>query len=479
MSDFAGNSSTTLAHAIDVADSTSSGVRPVLWVAVAVLAAGFFAAEHDVEFSRLDAYYLGENISDEMAADAAAGNLSRKAGFLAIGLLGVCLLLKRDGQELQFRNGLAILGVLYFAWCLASVLWATDPALAGRRDVVLALLFLAMLGLTRQFHAHEVSFLALAVPLLWLVIGVCAELALGMFQPFSAAYRFAGTVHPNTQCAYCALMCLAAISLWKNGPVRKPFLTAVLLAGVAFMWLTVSRTGVISFGVALVAYWFLRPAGQQQAGKSLAFWLVLATGACAIALALATIDLDVVKQAFVMSPERDGESLSGRLPLWTELYGYIEQHPLLGYGYGSFWTPQHIINLSDVLQWAVGSAHSAYVQTILHVGLIGATVLMLAVILGVYRAAGYYRATDNEAYRFIFAMLVFNIVAALTEASFVDPRFGALLAACGLAQVAFRDPDPIPNHVADGSQTGFAGANTENDPCCSPDIASWPGTAHE
>jgi len=479
MSDFPDNSSTSLAHAIDVAKATSSGVRPALWVAGAVLATAFFAAEHDIEFSRLDSFFLGENTSDEMAADAATGNLSRKVGFLAAGMLGVYFLLKRDGQDLQFRTALAILGVCYLAWCLASIFWATDPALAGRRDVVLALLFLAMLGLTRQLNAHEVCCLALAVPLFWLVIGVCAELALGMFQPFSTGYRFAGTVHPNTQCAYCALMCLAAISLWKNGPARKPLLTAVLLAGVACMWLTVSRTGVISFGAALAAYWFLRPSGQQRPRKSLAFWLVLATAACAIALALATIDLGAVKQAFVMGPERDGESLSGRLPLWTELYGYIEQHPLLGYGYGSFWTPQHIMDLSDVSQWAVGSAHSAYVQTILHVGLIGATLLILTVILGVYRAAGYYRATDNDAYRFIFAMLIFNIVAAVTEASFVDPRFGALLAACGLAQVAFRDPEPIPNHVADGSQTGLARASMENDPCCLPPIASWPGTAHE
>jgi oligosaccharide repeat unit polymerase len=461
------NSSSTGGPASDLPSPASAPVRPVVWVAILILAAAFFAAEHEVEFSRSDAFALGANVSDEMAVAATEGSLCRKAGFLAVGALGACFLLKRDGQTLKFRDLLAILGMFYFAWCLTSIVWATAPALAGRRDVVLALLFLGMLGLTRQFNARGVCLLALAVPLLWLVLGVCAELALGTFQPFATGYRFAGTLHPNTQCAYCALMCLAALGLWKDAPAWKPFLAVVFLAGVAFMWLTVSRTGLISFSVALAAYGFLRPSSRQRPAKSLGFWIVCAAGVYALALILASIDLGAVGQAFMMGPERDGESLSGRIPLWTELYRYIEQHPLLGYGYGSFWTPQNIIDLSDVSQWAVGSAHSAYVQTILHVGLIGAVVLIWAVMLGLCRAAGYYRATDNDAYRFIFAMLVFNVVAAVTEASFVDPRFGAMLAACGLAQLAFRDPEPTGGDAGDSSPSD-RGASLEDDLCFPP-----------
>ena len=40
------------------------------------------------------------------------------------------------------------------------------------------------------------------------------------------------------------------------------------------------------------------------------------------------------------------KSLTGRMPIWTELMRYVDRRPLTGYGYESFWTAENIEDLS-------------------------------------------------------------------------------------------------------------------------------------
>lgn len=51
--------------------------------------------------------------------------------------------------------------------------------------------------------------------------------------------------------------------------------------------------------------------------------------------------------------------------------------PLGGYGYGGFWTARHVIELSRMVPWAPGEAHSMYLDSLLDLGTVGGLALAL------------------------------------------------------------------------------------------------------
>jgi O-antigen ligase len=103
-------------------------------------------------------------------------------------------------------------------------------------------------------------------------------------------------------------------------------------------------------------------------------------------------------------------TFTGRTDIWAKLVPVFEQGPLLGCGFGGFWTPEtraiHII----------GQAHNGYLQILIELGLIGLTLVSLFLLSCVRKAA---RAL---AYDFYWASLFicFVLIAAVhnsTEAS--------------------------------------------------------------
>ncbi len=145
--------------------------------------------------------------------------------------------------------------------------------------------------------------------------------------------------------------------------------------------------------------------------------------------------------AVLLGRTEDAGSLSGRVPLWGELLSYAGQRPLLGYGYDTFWTTPHIEEVSDVAEWAIHTGHSAYVDTLLGVGLVGAGLLVLMVAVAAFRAAARYAATADAGAGFVFGLLVFGLVNATMESGFVQPAFVPFLAACGVGRMAFCDEE--------------------------------------
>ena len=66
-------------------------------------------------------------------------------------------------------------------------------------------------------------------------------------------------------------------------------------------------------------------------------------------------------------------SLTGRLPLWQEVFKEIAKRPLLGYGYSGFWVAEskEVQYLWLKVGWPAPSAHDGYLDIVLQIGLIG------------------------------------------------------------------------------------------------------------
>jgi exopolysaccharide production protein ExoQ len=129
--------------------------------------------------------------------------------------------------------------------------------------------------------------------------------------------------------------------------------------------------------------------------------LSLAVGAwiaCA-ALVVAGGSLGPSLRAAAAAPRPDSriETLSGRAALWDELLGYARERPLLGYGLGSFWSPERLEAVYASQRWPVAHAHSSYLEAALELGALGLTLFAALTVAAVTRAARTLATSSLEA----------------------------------------------------------------------------------
>jgi O-antigen ligase len=128
--------------------------------------------------------------------------------------------------------------------------------------------------------------------------------------------------------------------------------------------------------------------------------------------------------------------------IWKDVAYYIRQRPLLGCGYGGFWTPAHISKVSDEEPQigGISSAHSAYIDYLLTLGVIGLVLYVFVISIGMWRAFRLYRRSQHPAFAFCGAILVFCALDGILDSDVTVP--GTLLTFLWivvLARVAYVD----------------------------------------
>jgi exopolysaccharide production protein ExoQ len=423
MHDFIPNSDSTTLHKIPWR----------LWLTVVVLGGVFFFVDHDLGISRSPQFAPWANSDDIVAS---GGNVLKGAALSSIGLLGIWFLLDKRGPRLRLRGITLALMFLFMAWAAISASWSIDPPLTVRRVAVLCFYFLGALGIARQLTDRDIAWAALAITTAYLVIGILAEVALGTFRPWASDYRFSGTLHPNYQGLHMMILCLAAFLLVQSSSSTgcRKWLMALFVVGLVFLVLTKSRTSAAGFVLALSVLWFLKTSAFNR-------MMCLAAGMFAICTMLLICSFlglsekDAVSGLMTMGRQDSMDELTGRMPIWNELMHYVNQRPLTGYGYESFWTAENIEDLSDALGWRFRQAHCGYIDMVLSVGLVGGTCALLIVITGIHKAAARFRQKNQICCGLALGMLAFGLVDLLLESGMAGENFATLLAGCGLLKV--------------------------------------------
>ncbi|MEO1670614.1 MAG: O-antigen ligase family protein, partial [Cyanobacteria bacterium J06631_2] len=115
-------------------------------------------------------------------------------------------------------------------------------------------------------------------------------------------------------------------------------------------------------------------------------------------------------------------TLTGRTPLWESLWGFIEQKPWIGHGYGSFFSGSH--RETDIIwkvhNWVPPHAHNGFIQLWLYVGLIGLTIFSVGYFSSVFNALFKYLVSKELKMLWIFLLLLYTIFFNLTEVSFLS-----------------------------------------------------------
>lgn len=405
----------------------------VLIVAL-LCATAYFFVEHALPVSR----YLAAPEEDNLQLDelVESGNAYRRVAFALLGVAGIAGWFAPTAREPRGFGPQSALLLAYFAWCFASVAWSDDPAFTLRRLGVLAFSFLAILGLGKQLSPRELCWVVVCVAVLHLGIGITAELQGGCFLPFTADYRFAGTIHPNNQGVQLAALCLAALCLATESRRERAALFGLAAVAALFLFLTRSRTSCAAVCMAAAFVWLPRAPRSWKIGL-----LIFAPFLLSLALLVFVfVDADVgenLSALLLLGRQEEAGTLTGRIPLWIELSKYVQARPITGYGYGSFWTVARMRQIADSQGWQIAHAHSAYLETVLNVGLVGAGLLLAALVQGVRSAWSGLRRTGDVGLHFFLAFLVFAATYSLTDAVFATPSFPTLALLIGLASLAF------------------------------------------
>jgi O-antigen ligase len=371
---------------------------------------------------------------EEMESAAVTGNLQRQVAFALLGLVGAIGCLWAEPRKLPVRGLIGASCAAYVLWCGLSLAWASEPEISVRRFALLICEALGALAFAKFLSPKQMVWLVFACSLTWLSVGVVAELSLGTLRPWEGEYRFAGIFHPNEMGAQCALLLMATLYLVPLVRTQyRPVLFAIVAFATIFLYLTASRTAQ-AVAVLCLAVGGLSIAVTHRRYVLLAgsVWL------CALAAIIFQGPLFGVLEntAIIGRADSDVATLTGRIPLWEELGKFVAERPWTGYGYGGFWTPEHIADLSDTLSWSISSSHSSYVELALSVGYIGAVFCIMGFVLALWQSLRLEARMPHQGFAFIAMLLVYTLASGLMETTFGIAGSRPFFAMCAVAMMA-------------------------------------------
>jgi O-antigen ligase len=410
-----------------------SANRGVFWMAVAVVGLVFFTLDFEVLHNLEE--LIGTEAAEMAEIEQAENVVTRGLTYLVLLGFGSWALFRTPGPALELREPLIVLTLAFVGWCMASILWSDDPRLSAMRWIQLVCIVVAALGIGRQLSARDVVVLCLIVFTAYTAIGLCAEIAFGAFRPWSDGYRFSGGEHPNTQSLYGEITCLGAVAMLGDARWPRHYSVWILLFATPLLLLTGSRTACGAVVVAVLVYLSIRAPLRTRLVLGVSFaWVALIV---VLFLSLAAPDTSQgVKSSLLLGRAESAGSLTGRVPLWTELWERVQQHPIAGYGYSAFWTVQRKDELWQRLEWVTPSAHNTLLEALLSVGFVGATILVLISAIGWWTALRRYEATRTSGHAFWLMFMTACWINCLTESPILTPSFMMLIPLVGIVQLA-------------------------------------------
>ena len=90
-----------------------------------------------------------------------------------------------------------------------------------------------------------------------------------------------------------------------------------------------------------------------------------------------------------------------------------------------------------MVKWGVGGAHSAYLACLLELGLVGLAAYVFALVGGIRRSFLFHRASQDTAFAFSGAFLMFCVTDGLLDGAIIEPTLVMFLSMVVLALLAF------------------------------------------
>jgi len=365
-----------------------------------------------------------------------ASSFFRQLAFLGLGISGFCFLAM--GRPIAISKPVAwtvlVPMLILLLYVFLSILWSDDPLMTMKRAITAILLVVAGLGIGRIWDLQDYSWGIFVVSSLFLALGIIVELRYLSFLSVDD-YRFSGLFHPAKQAFNCGFLLLASLSIYFSQGRRWILFIAAL--ALACLILTKARTGT---GAALLAGGWLAWNYASQRNWFVYGLIIFGLGVAGLLFYQGATGRDLrVNQVMTMGRDdeaADPSQMSGRLPIWKQVIDEYAQQPVLGYGYGAFWTMRRLAEFERSNGWALYHAHSTYLEALVNLGLVGFGLGICTLAVALNRCVTLVRYGEKQAV-LIIAILLFAFVGGFTEVAFIGLEYESLVPMIGLGLMTF------------------------------------------
>jgi exopolysaccharide production protein ExoQ len=279
-----------------------------------------------------------------------------------------------------------------------SVLWSADSDYSLR--MAFGMLRTTLFGI---YLATRFPFEELFKIFAW-ASGLIVSVNLFMFIAFPS-FSIVGDAYQSGQLVFLGIyahkqmvgrvMALSVITLLMYFKIHTQhrWLTALGVLG-ALGTLLLSRSSTYLIAVVIAISLFPLYKIMNQGFKLRTVMLVLALAVMAVFSSFMIANWEVI----VSSLLGKGTTFNGRTPIWTLAIEQFMKRSIFGYGYAGFWRSDEGWQVFASVPWALGenplgidgattfTAHNAFLDLALQLGLIGLATLVLNIILMIYRA---------------------------------------------------------------------------------------------
>jgi O-antigen ligase len=367
-------------------------------------------------------------------AGASNNALTARFGVLGSGAtntadnIAITLLLFVTIPSLLFPRAKSVVGALrkdivfiaLAVWPILSCLWSQLPIVSLEWAPVAALEIVFAFYLFGRFSPVRQMQLLLLLGWTCLVLSILLSLFIPNYgidhTENAAAWR---GMYPHKNLCSMTTAFLLPAALYAPAPVllSKILRVSYVCLSVWVIIMTQSATGKILL-VCLFAYAILTKLASRLSSSVRAIGLVVGI---AIALALVAVVLPA-REEMLLSLGKDS-TLTGRTEIWRSLMPSIMRHPFLGYGYKAFWRGYEgeSANTAFATHWAVTSAHNAFLEVWLGLGIVGVALVVYSLLRAIRNAFLCFRAGRSPYLAWCSSILVLTIITSADEGELVNP----------------------------------------------------------
>lgn len=316
-------------------------------------------------------------------------------------LLSVIVLIGRGRQVgAVLRRNWSIL--IFFIFCLISVLWSDYPDVAFKRwikavgDIAIVLIVLTDLDPSAAIERFLTRVGFVLVPMSVLLIRYYGDLGRA-YNPHFGTYSIVGVCTGKNELGIvCLVFGIGSVWLFCRAfqapqGIRRtgPLVAHTIFLAMVFwlLWMANSMTSIACLLIAstlIVATRLPVLARKPRLVHPLVATMMIASFS-ALFLNIGSSVLDTMG--------RDS-SLTGRTGIWDLVLG-MTGNPLIGAGFESFWLGTRLDKIWNVYWWHPNEAHNGYVEVYLNLGWIGVTLLGIVMVTGYRNVVGELRRNSD------------------------------------------------------------------------------------
>jgi len=419
-------------HVLATSPATSSPAnslsRQNYWLMMIVIFSVLITVSGEIEYAKNG----GDEVYDELTVGS---NFTRQAAFLVLALssvLGTMFVPPATGKRVYWPLLLPFIGLIVLG--IMSTIWSDLPSMTFKRAMVSSIIIFSGIIIGRLWDAKQFACALITLSSVFLLISVLLEIYYRSY--FFEEYRFSGIFHPSKQAFNCGLLAIASTTMYFETK-RRGYLALALLA-LAFVLLTKSRTGLGATCIALATVGWVHFNWNQRFLSLVAVLLVGVATLGALGAFLPKYELEKVALLGRDEESADPRKLTGRLPIWSTALEEFSERPILGFGYGAFWSKKRLGKYERLNGWALTHSHSAYIEALVNVGAIG---FSIGLGLALFAYQRFWRMKHDRQHRLAghlcFAILTLAFLAGITEIAFIGDGYEAWTLACTLGFACF------------------------------------------